>query len=145
MSTCPVSIWSAAAEATTRQLAPGCTPFAACILAPAEIEDGVGIGTIRNTDPDGHPLTTNSTGVPREHGGEEFTFRLDFSEAPDLSFRTLTGAIQAKRGTVRRARRVTKSSNQSWDIAVEPTGSDRGMIELTLPRTTDCGDELRSA
>ena len=53
---------------------------------PAEIEDGVGIGTIRNTEedpdpePEPDPLTASFSSVPDEPDGGEFFVHLDFSE-----------------------------------------------------------------
>ena len=83
-------------------------------------------------------LTASFGDVPTTHAGEEFEFRLTFSEEPEVSYVTLRDhAFDQTGGTVRKAKRRTQGSNLSWDITVEPEGTGAVMIEL--PATSDCG------
>ena len=88
-------------------------------------------GTIRNSEdaPTGneHALTASFAHVPAEHGGpgeaNRFTFDLTFSEAPEVSYRTLRDhAFTVTGGDVKRAKRKVAGSNRSWTIHVEPHG-----------------------
>ena len=88
-------------------------------------------GTIRNSEdaPTGneHALTARFANVPAEHGGpgeaNRFTFDLTFSEAPEVSYRTLRDhAFTVTGGDVKRAKRKVAGSNRSWTIHVEPHG-----------------------
>ena len=83
-------------------------------------------------------LTASFSGVPDEHTGESFTFRLRFSEdVAGLSYKTLRdAAFSVTNGQVRRARRKQKGSNQRWNITVKPDSS--GAVTIRLPATTDC-------
>ena len=90
-----------------------------------------GTGTIRNSEdaPTGneHALTARFANVPAEHGGpgeaNRFTFDLTFSEAPEVSYRTLRDhAFTVTGGDVKRAKRKVAGSNRSWTIHVEPHG-----------------------
>ena len=96
-------------------------------------------GTIRNSEdaPTGneHALTASFANVPAEHGGpgeaNRFTFDLIFSEAPEVSYRTLRdGAFTVTGGAVKRAKRKVQGSNQSWAIHVEPHGWGQVAIRL---------------
>ena len=84
------------------------------------------------------PLTASFTEVPDTHTGEEFTFKLTFSEEPTLSYKTLRNeeAFDITNGTVRKARRRNTGSNLAWQITIEPA-SDAD-VQLVLPVTTDC-------
>ena len=102
-------------------------------------------GTIRNSEdaPTGneHALTASFSNVPAEHGGpgeaNRFTFDLIFSEAPEVSYRTLRDdAFTVTGGAVKRAKRKVQGSNQSWTITVEPDGW--GDVRLTLPGNRAC-------
>ena len=102
-------------------------------------------GTIRNSEdaPTGneHALTARFANVPAEHGGpgeaNRFTFDLTFSEAPEVSYRTLRDhAFTVTGGDVKRAKRKVQGSNQSWTITVEPDGW--GDVRLTLPGNRAC-------
>ena len=83
-------------------------------------------------------LTASFSGVPDEHTGESFTFRLRFSEdGAGLSYKTLRdAAFSVTNGQVRRARRKQKGSNQRWNITVKPDSS--GAVTIRLSATTDC-------
>ena len=84
------------------------------------------------------PLTASFGDMPATHAGEEFEFRLTFSEEPEVSYVTLGDhAFDETGGTVRKAKRRTQGSNLSWDITVEPEGT--GTVTIELPATTDCG------
>ena len=84
------------------------------------------------------PLTAVFKDAPASHGGETFTFRLEFSEdVPGLGWQELREeALQASGGTVSNASRVQSGSNQAWNIGVEPDGT--GDVTVTLPATSDC-------
>ena len=85
-------------------------------------------------------LTASFSDVPAEHTGEEFTFRLGFSEelAGDFSHETLRDdAFEVTGGSVTTASRTAPPSNQEWEITVEPDSDDA--VTITLPKTTDCG------
>ena len=89
--------------------------------------------------PPSEPLTASFSGVPASHDGQQaFTFGLTFSEdVAELSYKTLRdSAFSVTNGQVRRARRKTKGSNQSWTITVKPDSS--GEVKIRLPATTDC-------
>ena len=87
--------------------------------------------------PSATPLTASFGDVPATHAGEEFEFRLTFSEEPEVSYVTLRDhAFDVTGGTVRKARRRTQGSNLSWDVTVEPVGA--GAVTIKLPATTDC-------
>ena len=102
-------------------------------------------GTIRNSEdaPTGneHALTARFASVPAEHGGpgeaNRFTFDLTFSEAPEVSYRTLRDhAFTVTGGDVKRAKRKVQGSNRSWTIHVEPQGW--GAVTVTLPGGRAC-------
>ena len=83
-------------------------------------------------------LTASFSGVPDKHTGKSFTFGLAFSEnVAGLSYKTLRdSAFSVTNGQVRRARRKTKGSSQSWRITVKPDSS--GAVTIRLPATTNC-------
>ena len=84
------------------------------------------------------PLTASFSGVPAEHGGagKTFTFRLQFSEVFDLSYKVLRDeAFDVTGGKVRQARRVD-GRDDLREIHVEPTSS--GTVSIRLPETSDC-------
>ena len=83
------------------------------------------------------PLTASFGDMPATHAGEEFEFRLTFSEEPEVSYVTLSDhAFDETGGTVREAKRRTQGSNLSWDITVKPNGV--AAVTIELPATTDC-------
>ena len=73
------------------------------------------------------------------NGADSFTFRIEFSEAISISYKTLRDhSLDVTDGSVTRAKRVNGSSSL-WEITVEPdSGAD---VTITLPVTTDCGDQ----
>ena len=85
-------------------------------------------------------LTAEFRNVPPEHDGSNgFTFRLAFSEAPEVTFRTLRDqALSASGGTVQRVRRVVQGENDLWEIRVEPSGN--GDVTVTLGPSPACGE-----
>ena len=85
-------------------------------------------------------LTAEFRNVPPEHDGSNgFTFRLAFSEAPEVTFRTLRNqALSASGGTVQRVRRVVQGENDLWEIRVEPSGN--GAVTVTLGPSPACGE-----
>ena len=109
--------------------------------------DGVGIGTILNTEvltgssenvPEAHDgLTGSFEGVPEAHDGQSaFSFRVAFSEDIGISYKTLRDeSFTTTGGAVTGARRVD-GRNDLWEITVEPSGAEN--VTITLPRR-DCG------
>ena len=66
--------------------------------------------------------------------------RLRFSENFGLSYVTLRDdAFTVTGGSVINARRLDRPHNIRWEITVRPDGN--GDVSITLPDTTDCGDE----
>ena len=86
------------------------------------------------------PLTASFEDEAETHNGaDSFTFRIEFSEAISISYKTLQDhSLDVTDGSVTGARRVNGSSSL-WEITVEPdSGAD---VTITLPVTTDCGDQ----
>ena len=86
------------------------------------------------------PLTASFEDEAETHNGaDSFTFRIEFSEAISISYKTLRDhSLDVTDGSVTRAKRVNGSSSL-WEITVEPdSGAD---VTITLPVTTDCGDQ----
>ena len=86
------------------------------------------------------PLTASFEDEAETHNGAvSFTFRIEFSEAISISYKTLRDhSLDVTDGSVTGARRVNGSSSL-WEITVEPdSGAD---VAITLPVTTDCGDQ----
>ena len=79
--------------------------------------------------------------LPASHDGSKaIVFRISFSDTFEMDFRTLRDhALEATNGEVRRAKRVNKDSNLSWEIRVKPDGTDD--VVITLPATEDCADD----
>ena len=78
-------------------------------------------------------------GVPENHDGTgAFTVELHFSAEPaGLSYRTVQGGmLEVEGGTVRRAARTTRGSNQGWRVTVAPSGV--GDVQIRLP-ARPCG------
>ena len=88
--------------------------------------------------PPAEPLTASFSGMPSEHdgAGTPFTFRLQFSEAPDVSYTVLRDeAFDVTGGEVRKARRVD-GRDDLREIHVEPTSN--GTVSIRLPATSNC-------
>ena len=106
----------------------------------AASHEGAAIGAVSLTIADAVfvPLTAEFAEVPETHDGETvFGFKLRFSEAIRISFKTLRDtAFEVTGGTITRARRLVKGSNLEWDIRVRPTSGAE--VVLVLPATTDC-------
>ena len=85
-------------------------------------------------------LTAEFVGMPPEHDGTEFTFRVQFSEDPDLSYKVLEsaedGAFEVGGGTITRSKRVN-GQHDLREIHVEPSGVGDVTIELAGRRA--CG------
>ena len=79
--------------------------------------------------------------LPASHDGSKaIVFRISFSDTFEMDFRTLRDeSLEAANGEVRRAKRVSKDSNLSWEIRVKPDGTDD--VVITLPATEDCADD----
>ena len=65
----------------------------------------------------------------RHHAEAAFTVELTFNEK-------LARVIAVTNGEVTRARRFGSSKSRSWEITVEPDGTDA--VEFALEATTDC-------
>ena len=87
-------------------------------------------------------LTASFEGVPEVHGGpgaEAFTFRVQFSLEPRVSYAVLRDeSFAVTGGEVRKARRVD-GRNDLREIHVEPEGWDD--LRVTLPGGRACGTE----
>ena len=84
--------------------------------------------------------TASFEALPERHdGAAAFRFELHFSEAPSgLSYRSVGGGLlEVTGGTLTHARRLTRGSNQGWEVTVEPTQA--GDIVITLPARS-CGE-----
>ena len=91
----------------------------------------------------GEQLTAEFSSVPASHDGTELTFNLTFTPEPDLSYVTLRDhAFSVAGGTIIKAKRVSKGSNEGWTIMIVPDlDSDEnpaGPITVVLPPTTSC-------
>ena len=85
------------------------------------------------------PLTARLEMLPTWHGGSSFSFELHFSAPPQLSYVNVRDHLfEVENGDVRRARRIEKGSNLSWQVFVSPSGFDD--ITITLPETSTCGE-----
>ena len=95
-------------------------------------------GTESPGDPDG--FTASYSNVPAGHGGEPFTYDMDFSAdmTGTLSYRVLKfGGIRATDATVRRAKRRPPGQSHGWRIHIIPDAG-AGDVVVSLPATTDC-------
>ena len=84
------------------------------------------------------PLTASAQNVPQSHDGQDtFTFELEFSEEPDLSYKTLRDdGFTVTGGSVTYVRRLDPPSNIGWEVHVTPDGN--GDVTLSLRSTSDC-------
>ena len=86
------------------------------------------------------PLTAAFVGMPPEHDGTKFTFRVRFSEDPAVSYKVLksaeNGAFEVDGGTIAKAIRVNRKDDLR-EIHVEPSGV--GDVTLTLAGGRACG------
>ena len=107
----------------------------------ATIAVATATGTINNDEAgEEAALTAEFVGMPSEHDGTEFTFRVQFSEDPDLSYKVLEsaedGAFEVGGGTITRSKRVN-GQHDLREIYVEPSGVGDVTIELAGRRA--CG------
>ena len=105
-----------------------------------QVTDSYAVGTITDNGGTG-ALTASFSELPAAHGGpgsEAFVFKLQFSEAPQLSYKVLRDdAISVSGGTVRKAKRLNPPSNTGWEITVKPSGWDD--VTVTLAGGRACG------
>ena len=89
------------------------------------------------------PLTASFKNMPTTHDGSRFTFELHFSEEIAISYVNVRDdVLEVSGGTVKRARRLNRPSNMSWEITVKP--SSNANVSIALSPTTDCeADECR--
>ena len=89
------------------------------------------------------PLTASFKDVPSAHdgAGTTFTFRLQFHEAPDVSYTVLRDeAFEVTGGEVRKAQRVDRRDDLR-QFEVEPTSN--GTVSIRLPATSSLQHERR--
>ena len=88
------------------------------------------------TPPDSLQATIHDQ--PSSHNGQDaFTFELEFSEEPDLSYTTVRDhAFTVTGGSVTYVRRLEPGRNIGWKIHVTPNGNTD--VTLSLRSTTDC-------
>ena len=100
----------------------------------AKFGDAEATGTINNDE----AVIAAFDALPAWHDGEAaFTVDLAFSEAPEVSYRTLAGdALESAGGAVRTATRATQGSNLRWHIGIEPDGDDA--VTVTLEGDRPC-------
>ena len=83
------------------------------------------------------PLTASFKNMPTTHDGSRFTFELHFSEEIAISYVNVRDdVLEVSGGTVKRARRLNRPSNMSWEITVKP--SSNANVSIALSPTTDC-------
>ena len=101
-------------------------------------EDAATVTVLASGGPPRPPLTASFENMPSSHNGSEFTFRLAFSEDPDVSYRVLRDeAFDVTGGAVRRARRVDDRDDLR-EIHVEPDSQGLVLVTIRLPETTNC-------
>ena len=108
-------------------------------IAVAATHGGATIGTeaVTISDADAVPLTASFKNMPTTHDGSRFTFELHFSEEIVISYVNVRDdVLEVSGGTVKRARRLNRPSNMSWEITVKP--SSNANISIALSPTTDC-------
>ena len=134
---------SAASEASTTFAAPtGLTEDAVLTFSLRVTDAGGLVGedattvTVASDGAQRPPLTASFQNLPWSHDGNPFTFRLSFSEAPDVSYQVLRDeAFDVTGGAVRRARRVD-GRDDLREIHVEP--DSQVAVTIRLPETTNC-------
>ena len=98
----------------------------------------IGTATLTITNRETAPLTAQFVGVPESHDGQgAVTFKLHFSEEPELSYLTLRDhALQVTGGAARTVEQLASPSNLRWQITVEPaSGAD---VTVVLPASAAC-------
>ena len=115
---------------------------AICVAGNRALSEGISATVQMERPPGQEPgetLPARFENVPDSHDGSTpFTFELHFSEnIPDLSYRTVRDSVlDVRGGSVTKARRLTKGSNQGWAVTVEPAGGD---LTIALPARA-CGE-----
>ena len=83
------------------------------------------------------PFTASVSNVPASHGNADFGFRLTFSENFSVSYRRIRDhAFTVSGGTVRRAQRARRGSNEGWNITVRP--DDGATVHMVLQKPDSC-------
>ena len=86
-------------------------------------------------------ITATVSEVPESHDGTEFTFKLNFSPEPELSYKTLRyRALSASNATVKASGRLVRGNDADWRIVIEPDAGHRTDIIVTLAPTVSCSD-----
>ena len=124
------------------------TAGAACASAGVCTSDGTTLTAVPGTgltisgpeqgDTETTGLTATFADMPSHHDGTTpFTFKLTFSEAPDVGYaRIRDHAFTVTNGNVTSASRATPPSNLEWRVTVKPAGAND--MTITLKTTTDC-------
>ena len=113
---------------------------AASFSGQAVSNDTASAGTSRQVESqdESNRLTASVSGEPSSHDGQTaFTFELQFSEAPKLSYVTLRDhAFTVTGGSVNDVRQLEPGKNVRWEITVTPSSS--ADVAIVLKATTDC-------
>ena len=108
-------------------------------VAVAAEHDGamVGQATVTIAASDVVALVASFGNMPATHDGSAFTFTVNFSENIKMSYVNMRDdVLSVSGGTVKKARRLNKPSNMSWEITVGP--SSNVDVSIALSPTTDC-------
>ena len=89
------------------------------------------------------PFLASFAQAPDEHVGDPFTLQLELGKnAPGLSYRTVRDhLLGVTNGTVTKAKRRTKGSNQSWTVTIDPDSSADVRVVV---RTANSCDEAHA-
>ena len=140
-STSSTGPWTTITTAATDTYTPTEADTGRYLRATATYTDGHGTGkTIQTiTTVAVAPAALIATWTPpTTHDGTHFTFRLSFNKPIKLSYKNLRDDIlHATSATVQKSKRVTKGSNQHWNVTVKPYNTND--ITITLIPNTICG------
>ena len=112
-------------------------PGAICTADGRSLSEGIST-TVEGPDTGPPPLTASFEDMPEAHDGESvFRFRVAFSEAIGISYRSLReDAFTVTGGRVTRGKRVD-DRRDLFEMTVEPDGA--GEVTVTLPAGRECG------
>ena len=132
---------------TLRNASPGVEVYAYDGVVSAT---ATAVGTIYNDEEEeaeslgnAEGFTASYSNVPAGHGGELFTYDMDFSAnmTGPMSYATLKfGGVRATNATVRRAKRRPPGQDHGWTIHVIPDAG-AGDVVISLPAATDCAED----
>ena len=104
----------------------------------ADIAGAEATGTIQNNETATTPLTASFADMPASHDGDEFSFRVSFSQPVASRRRVVRNAFAVTGGSVSGLVRVGGQSDL-WTIKVEPSSNGETTIELPAGRGCDSG------